>query len=128
MSAEHITAVFSQCTVSRGEPSPVLTVSGELDHASTSRFDHDVRDLIPADAPWVVLDLGDVRFLDVAGLHSLSDLDRQLRHRGSRLDVVCPHDFQRRLFAILDLEQSMHVHADLDAALSASPAGQFARS
>lgn len=72
----------------RDEPdATVLTVSGELDMASSPRLAEAFRRLHPAARPLIV-DLGGLEFIDVTGLHVLLEARERTRQAGVRLTVV----------------------------------------
>lgn len=76
-----------------------VTLSGELDIATTSIVD-DVLRYAEAESRLIVLDLRQLRFIDVSGAHLLTAADRRIRRGGGRL-VVVPGDGIVRWF--LDL-------------------------
>jgi anti-sigma B factor antagonist len=73
---------------------------GEIDLATAERL-RDVLDRVVADGTGrVVLDIGDVTFIDSNGLNAIVTAYTDLRARGRTLQVRRPSRQARRLFAI----------------------------
>jgi anti-anti-sigma factor len=64
-----------------------LTMTGDLDKSSVDAFDSAIRAAIDVGARLVVLDLGNVTFLDSAGLRSIMRAASMLADQGGRLTV-----------------------------------------
>lgn len=64
-----------------------LFVAGELDVATVPRLDAALREA-EADAPLVVLDLGRLEFVAVAGVKLLLEADARMSAAGGRLKIV----------------------------------------
>lgn len=67
----------------------VLELAGELDILTASRFGSRVHELARREDADLVVDLGDLRFIDSSGLHILLNAQRVLIRRGRRLQVRC---------------------------------------
>ena len=84
----------------RDEPdATVLTVSGELDMASSPRLVEALGQLHPPPRP-VVVDLAGLEFIDVTGLRVLLQAREQTERTGVRLTVVNASPGARRLLAL----------------------------
>jgi len=68
----------------------------------------------------LVLDLGDIAYLDSAGLHLLHDAARALAARGQSLRLaVAPGAAVLRLLELVDIEQTVPLHPSVAAAVDA---------
>jgi anti-sigma B factor antagonist len=68
----------------------------------------------------LVLDLGDIAYLDSAGLHLLHDAARALAARGQTLRLaVAPGAAVLRLLELVDIEQTVPLHPSVAAAVDA---------
>jgi anti-sigma B factor antagonist len=80
----------------------VLTVAGELEMATVPRFAQLAEDVPPGSR--VVVDMGDLEFVDSAGLHVLLDLHRRSKQEGWELALARPPTAVMRLLRLLKLE------------------------
>lgn len=78
----------------------VLTLSGELDMASSPKLEQALERIQPHKRSQVVLDLGRVEFVDVAGLRVLLGAEQRARKLGIRLILVNVGSNIRRLLAL----------------------------
>jgi len=84
----------------RDEPhATVLTVSGELDMASSPRLAEALDRLHPASRP-LILDLAGLEFIDVTGLHVLLQARERTRQEGFQLTVVNASRAVRKLLKL----------------------------
>jgi anti-anti-sigma factor len=81
-------------------PATVLTVSGELDMASSPELDHAIERVESALRQSIILDLGKLEFMDVAGLRVLLGAQERAARRGARLSLVNVGCGVRRLFTL----------------------------
>lgn len=72
------------------------------------------------------MDFGDVAFLDSTGIGVLLSVERKLRPRDGKLNVVCNDPLIRRVFEIGGLTDVLNITPSRRAALLT--AGEFARS
>jgi anti-sigma B factor antagonist len=68
----------------------IVRVIGEIDMSNAGALRTAITDSTPNDALGVVLDLGDLDYIDSAGIHLLYRLGDSLRNRGQTLRVVIP--------------------------------------
>ena len=84
----------------------VAHLSGEVDMTNTEELRSSVLDRLAHTATGLVLDLGDLEYLDSAGIHLIYDLAAVLAERGQRLGLVvpagCPAESALRYAAVLD--------------------------
>lgn len=86
----------------------VLRPSGEFDIATASTLGDALADVCTAGLD-VVLDLGDVAFMDAAAMGHIAGAAARLTDAGCRLEVVRARGLHRRLFEVLGLSQLLAV-------------------
>ena len=96
----------------------IAVVDGEID-ASNAR---DIGDRLRASptnrSHALIIDLGEMRYLDSAGINVLFELDLELRERRQRLHlIVRPHSPIARMLAITGLDRTVSTHETREAAL-----------
>ena len=91
----------------------VLTLAGELDMATTPLL-REALDGLDGECS-VVLDVGDLTFLDSNGLHAI--FSRAATHD---LALARPHPNILRLLEVLEGERVLPIHTTLEAALEAA--------
>lgn len=77
-----------------------LSVGGELDRAVTGRLERAFETALEARSEHIVLDLGAVTFLDLAGIRTLLRAHARARDRGLELTVVRPSGTASRIFTL----------------------------
>lgn len=94
-------------SVSRTGDDAVLRLSGEVDIATEPRLSAALRDLLEAGRQQpvrhLVVDMSDLQFLDLSGLQTLLEAERELRRRGGSLVLRSPTRRVRRLLGLLDV-------------------------
>jgi anti-sigma B factor antagonist len=90
----------------------VVRVSGEVDLAIAPELRERLRRAIDADGNGVVLDLGDVTFMDSAGLSVLVDARRQLESTHRELRIVRPTPAVRRLLDLAGVDGLFQIDLD----------------
>lgn len=94
----------------RDEPdATVLTVSGELDMASSPQLADALDRLQPTTRP-LVLDLGGLEFIDLTGLHVLLEASQRAQQAGLRLTVVNASQAVRRLLKLTRTTELLEGH------------------
>ena len=82
--------------------SGALNLSGELDMATVEAFDSALKPLCAAGGP-VTLEISDLAFMDVTGLHALVRASQELRDRGCI--IIHGVDGNRSIRKLLELSQ-----------------------
>ncbi len=85
----------------------MLTVVGELDMATVDRFAALVEGIPPGSR--VVVDLGDLEFIDSAGLHLLLNLDVRSRQEGWELALARPQTAVLRMLRLLQIDSRIPI-------------------
>ena len=93
------------CTISthRSGDEYVIVVAGELEHRSAEAVESAVAQA--AGAPEVVFELGEVTFVDSAGLRIFIQALRQVQPSGGRVILAEPSTTLRRLLELTGLDQ-----------------------
>lgn len=86
----------------------VLSIGGELDLLSVPVL-HACVATLSADVDDVVLDLGELRFIDASGLHAIETSAQRLRSTGGSLVLRAPQPPVRRIFDLLGFERSISI-------------------
>jgi anti-sigma B factor antagonist len=101
----------------------VLFVEGEIDVATAPRLIAALNDAVAEAVRSVIIDLTSVGFMDSTGLALLINAHRRLSRRHKGFAVVCPAGPLRRVFALTDMVDTLHVFPDRETATAAiSPA------
>jgi anti-sigma B factor antagonist len=101
-----------------GEGWTLARVGGELDVATAPRLREQLLAAIAEGGPRLVVDLGDVDFLDSTGLGVIVGVLKRARTLGGDLRLVCPSPAIRRVFEITALDRTMPLADTVDDALS----------
>lgn len=97
----------SEChlAVADDPESPVVAITGELDLSNAALLRLALYDIALAQPAWLIVDAGELTFLDARSLEVLSEVDAWLRQTGSHgLRVRNPARIVRRLLDITGQE------------------------
>jgi anti-sigma B factor antagonist len=108
------------------EHTHVLALRGELDVATVPRLADPLREVIAAGKTAVVIDLGELTFLDSTGLMVLLNGLRRVVRQGGNLAIVCTNPTVLRLFDITGTKTTFTVVESRDEAVSAARGGDGA--
>ena len=93
---------------------PVAEIHGELDASNVDHVLEHVVAVVPSDAPGIVIDLTETKYLDSAGVRILFDLARRLRARRQELRVVVPlSGIVRRVLVLTALADVVALDTDV---------------
>lgn len=101
----------------------VVTVTGEIDVFSSPRLREMLLDVIDNGADHLVVDLGEVTFLDSTGLGVLVGIYHRLRARSGSMTFVGANDRVRRVFHVTQLTKIFELHDSLEDAVAARATG-----
>lgn len=102
---------------------PIAQVHEDIDAANVTLVQQRLDDALDPDASSLIVDLGDARYVDSAGIDMLLRLGDRLDHRRARLILVIPDASQlKRLAAIVGLPDAVVIHPTLAAALDEAKA------
>ena len=82
-----------------------VALSGELDLASTERFDSELQGLAEASPEEIVVDLRRLTFLDSTGLRVLGNANARAQRGGHAFRIVKGPQTVQRVFEITGLEE-----------------------
>jgi anti-sigma B factor antagonist len=102
----------------------VVTISGEIDVFTSPRLREELLDIIEGGSPHLVIDLGEVTFLDSTGLGVLVGIYHRLRARDGSMSFVGVNDRVRRVFHVTQLTKIFVLHNSLEEALAAHERSQ----
>lgn len=86
-----------------------LALRGELDLSTVSQVEEELRRAEAAEPELVVLDLGELSFLDSTGLRLIVTADQRARENGRRLAIVKGPESVQRVFAITRLDERLEM-------------------
>jgi anti-anti-sigma factor len=92
-----------------------LALSGEFDLAGVERFAATMATVEAAGPAVVVVDLGELTFMDSSGLRALVAADERARKAGRRLAIVPGPPQVRRVFEITQLDGRLDLVDDASA-------------
>jgi anti-sigma B factor antagonist len=96
----------------RGVAEHRIHLAGEMDLAVTDQLDREVQKVEATDAAKIVIDLGDLEFLDASGVALLFDLECRSRCNGRRLRLKEPSSEQvRRVLAVTGIGDKLSFEA-----------------
>jgi len=99
--------------------SVVVSVSGEVDIATTSQLSEALRAALRRRPKKLICDLNGVGFLGAAGLTTLLVARRRAIARDAWFDLVCSRRHPRKLIALVGLDALLSLHQSVAAAAAA---------
>ena len=94
----------------------VVDVGGELDLSSAPALSSTLDSLIAGDASHVIVDLGDVSFMDSSGLGVVLEAFKAVTDSGGRMPLVVSDGPVSRLLEITGLTDQLDIHDSVSAA------------
>jgi anti-sigma B factor antagonist len=118
-----VVVTWVDLTVSRDAKSDhaVVAVSGEIDVSSAPELQERLLELIASGAHRLVVDLGDVGFMDSTGLGALVAGRAAAVDAGGALAVACDQERLVKLFTITGLDAAFQIAPTVDAAIATIP-------
>ena len=102
-----------QIATTPGSDRYLITVSGEVDLATSPQLDTAVIAAIDSGATSVVIDLTDVSFMDSSGLGVIVRALKRCREAENDLDLVITNERVLKVFGITGLDQVIPIHASI---------------
>jgi anti-anti-sigma factor len=97
----------------------VARLTGELDISVAEQTGRQIGEAVPSSALGVVVDMGELEFMDSSGVSMLFSLARQVGSHRQQLRVVAPPGKPvSRVLEIVEFSRAAPVDADLDSALA----------
>ena len=103
-----------QIATTPGSDRFVITVSGEVDLASSPELDTAIIAAIESGASSVVIDLTDVSFMDSSGLGVIVRGLKRCREADKDLDLVITNERVLKVFGITGLDQVIPIHDSIE--------------
>lgn len=94
---------------SRDDDGLRLRLTGEVDAATAPLLEAQIREAVRAGYAQVILDFGDLQFIDSSGLSVLVSNHKRLRDAGGDLVVDSPPPAALRLFEIAGLDRVLTI-------------------
>ena len=85
----------------------VITVSGELDLASSAGLDEELQRLIASDLGQVIVDLRGLEFMDSTGLSTIVKAHQRAEETGRRFGLVRGPQQVQRLLSLTGVEERL---------------------
>jgi anti-sigma B factor antagonist len=101
---------FSVETLLEPDEAAYVRVAGDVDMATAPDLRNAIDEVERSDAAAIVIDLGDVTFIDSSGLHVLLMTARRCERRQVPLTAVHLPRHVRRLFTLVALDQTLVVN------------------
>lgn len=102
-----------QIATTPGSDRYLITVTGEVDLATSPELDTAIIAAIDAAAASVVIDLSDVSFMDSSGLGVIVRALKRCREAENDLDLVITNERVLKVFGITGLDQVIPIHASI---------------
>ena len=96
-----------------------VELSGELDLATATKLEDELRRVEEDDPPMIVLDLQALSFMDSSGLRALLSADTRSREAGRRFVLVRGDERVQRVLRITRLDERLEIVDSVDAAAGA---------
>ena len=98
----------------------VARLTGELDISVAEKTGRQIAEAVPSSALGVVVDMGELEFMDSSGVSMLFSLARQVWSHRQQLRVVAPPGRPvSRVLEIVEFGRAAPVREDMDAAIAA---------
>jgi anti-sigma B factor antagonist len=105
--------MIMQIATTPGSDRYLITVSGEVDLATSPDLDTAVIAAIDSGTSSVVIDLTDVSFMDSSGLGVIVRALKRCREAENDLDLVITNERVLKVFGITGLDQVIPIHASI---------------
>jgi anti-sigma B factor antagonist len=105
--------MMMQIATTPGSDRYLITVSGEVDLATSPDLDVAIIAAIDSGATSVVIDLTDVSFMDSSGLGVIVRALKRCREAENDLDLVITNERVLKVFGITGLDQVIPIHASI---------------
>jgi anti-sigma B factor antagonist len=98
----------------------IVAVGGEIDVYTAPKLRDKITELVADGTYDIVVDMGEVEFLDSTGLGVLVGGLKKVRAHDGSLQLVCSQDRLLKIFRITGLAKVFVIHDSADAALAAT--------
>ncbi len=98
-----------------------LSPTGELDLASAPALRQQLVDASAAGSSLVVVDLGEVGFMDSVALSVIIGGHRRMRYHGGRLHLAAPQSIVKRVLGLTRIDTMIPTYDSVDDAVGGCP-------
>lgn len=98
---------------------PIVSISGDIDLESSPKLRAFLKPLSSAKTPKLLLDFGQVTYIDSSGLATLIEYFQAVQGFGGKLALASLSPRVKNVFEIVRLEQIFSLHPDIPSALTA---------
>lgn len=91
-----------------------LALAGELDISSGPLFEQELRQLEKRSPSLLIVDLGELSFIDSTGLRLILEADARAREAGRRLALISGPEAVDRVFQVSGVGERLQVFRDRD--------------
>ena len=95
----------------------VIAVGGELDMRAAPELKATIDRALDGDTSLLVVDLGDVTFIDSTAIGALVAALKRLRDSGGSLELVCHEPNVLRVFELTGLDNELSIHSSREDAV-----------
>jgi anti-sigma B factor antagonist len=106
--------MIMQIATTPGSDRYVITVSGEVDLATSPALETAIIAAIESDTSALAIDLTDVSFMDSSGLGVIVRGLKRCREADKDLDLVITNERVLKVFGITGLDQVIPIHASIE--------------
>jgi len=103
-----------QIEMTSNSDSQIITVSGEVDLATSPELDVAIIGALESGTQSLVIDLSDVSFMDSSGLGVIVRGLKRCREADKDLDLVISNERVLKVFGITGLDQVIPIHASIE--------------
>ena len=114
---------MTETLVARGACSGhrTLAPTGELDLATAPALRQELVEASAAGSSLVVIDLGEVGFMDSVALSVIIGGHRRMRHHGGHLHLAAPQSIVKRVLGLTRIDTVIPTYETVDAAVGGCP-------
>jgi anti-sigma B factor antagonist len=103
-----------QIATTPGSDRYLITVSGEVDLATSPKLDAAIVEALETGTESVVIDLTDVSFMDSSGLGVIVRGLKRCREAEKNIDLVITNERVLKVFGVTGLDQVIPIHASIE--------------
>jgi anti-sigma B factor antagonist len=108
-----------ETTVNEISGVPVVTAGGEIDACSAGELKLAIDMAMETGAKDLVIDLGEVSYMDSSGFTTIFAATKQIKSRGGTVNLVACNDSIKRLLKLMCLDNTIQISGSMDEALRA---------
>lgn len=102
-------------SIQRHDDRALIQIGGEIDLATCPQLQAVLVELVDRGCRQLIVDLGQVSFLDCTGIGVLVDARRRVQEYGGSLKLVRPKPLVRRVLTLTGMTTVLPIHTSLEA-------------